>query len=62
MQRVVVIFSTKACEQNFFRVGFVIAINIGIDNKVGRARHNDFIAEHGNAKGRNQIFILNKNS
>lgn len=60
MEGVVVVFASKAREQNFFSIGNVVAIFIGVNDQIGRARHDDLLAHYGNTQRRNQVFVLDK--
>ena len=61
VQRVVVVEATEAREQNFFFVGDVVAVFVGINDEVGRATHHYFVANDGNAERSHEVFVLGKN-
>ena len=65
VQTVIVIPAVESAEDVlpfvYLRVELQVTIDISINNKVGRLRHHDLIAEHADPKGSNQFGILHKN-
>lgn len=60
VEGVVVVFASKAREQNFFSIRNVVAIFIGVNDQIGGAGYDDLLAHYGDPQGRNEVFVLDK--
>ena len=61
MQTMIVVVAAESAEEHFLGIGLVVAVGVGVENRVRRAGHQDSAgAEHADPERRYQVFVLDE--